>query len=285
MLTPLIEEQENIRQKKEMNKIKREFSKGGKLGNLFDGGGGLDASFLRYAPAIGSAIGATQSLLSKPDYSNANKIENAALQALNYKEAAYKPLGDFIDYTPFDKSYYTNKLQAESNALRRAITNQGGPSVNASLLAADYNAQTKLGELFRQAEEYNVAQKQKAKEFNRGTKAMNAEMLMKTSLANQEAKSKSDALYLQGLTNAINMREALATADATSDSQALSSLFTNLGNIGTDAQNRKDRDFYIKHVVSNLPMDEYINIFGKTDALTEAKRRGLSDEQIKAFGL
>jgi len=37
-----------------------------------------DASFLRYAPVLGSMVGLGQSLMSKPDYSNADKIETAA---------------------------------------------------------------------------------------------------------------------------------------------------------------------------------------------------------------
>ena len=295
MLNPLIEEQELIRQKKEMNRLKKQY----KNNNVFDGGGpltdaknlgvygdfstmkdkpkgkGIDATFLRYSPAIGSAIGATQSLVSSPDYSNAEAIENAARNILNYKSVSYKPLGDFMSYTPFDINYYTNKLQSESGALRRAISNVGGLSKNAALLAADYNAQTKLGELFRQAEEYNLAQRQKVKEFNRGTKSINSEMGLKASLANQEADAKAKALYLQGITSAVNLREALATADAESDSKALSSLFTNLGNIGTDAQNKKDRDFYIKNVIANLPMEKYIELFGESAWEEEAKRRGI----------
>ncbi len=45
-------------------------------------------------------------------------------------------------------------------ATRRAITNTSGgnrAAAMAGLLAADYNAQTKLGELFRQAEEVAIA--------------------------------------------------------------------------------------------------------------------------------
>lgn len=54
----------------------------------------------------------------------------------------------------------------------------------AGILAADNNAQNKMGDLFRQAEEYNLAQRQKVEDFNRATNIANAEGILKADMAN-----------------------------------------------------------------------------------------------------
>jgi len=44
-------------------------------------GGLLDSENLRYAPVVGSAIGALSTAFSKPDYESADMIANAANSA------------------------------------------------------------------------------------------------------------------------------------------------------------------------------------------------------------
>ena len=51
---------------------------------------------LRYAPVLGAAIGLGQNLFSKPDYSGADTILNAANQMGNYTPTSYTPIGDYI---------------------------------------------------------------------------------------------------------------------------------------------------------------------------------------------
>ena len=125
-------------------------------------------TWLRYAPVVGAAIGLGQNLFSKPDYTSADAILEAANQAGNYTPVGYTPIGNYLQYRPFDRNFYLNKLNAQAGATRRAIMNTTSPSRNAALLAADYNAQGRLGDLARQAEEYNLAQRQAVETFNRG---------------------------------------------------------------------------------------------------------------------
>lgn len=201
---------------------------------------------LRYAPVVGSAIGLAQNLFSKPDYTNADAILEAANSAGNYTPVEYTPIGNYLTYKPFDRNYYLNKLNAQANASRRAIMNTSSPSRNAALLAADYNAQGRLGDLARQAEEYNLAQRQAVETFNRATNQANAEMRLKAAMANQQAQMSARNSKLSGIAQAMSVRNAIDDRRAASLSANMTNLFDSLGNIGIDAYNRADRDMLIR---------------------------------------
>ena len=206
----------------------------------------LDDTDLRYAPVIGAAIGLGQNLFSRPDYTSADAILEAANQAGNYTPIGYTPIGNYLQYRPFDRNFYLNKLDAQAGATRRAIMNTTSPSRNAALLAADYNAQGRLGDLARQAEEYNLAQRQAIETFNRGTNQANAEMGLKAAMANQEAALKTRSSRLSGVAQAMAVRDAVDARRGASMSANLTNLFDSLGNIGIDAYNREDRDKLIR---------------------------------------
>lgn len=206
---------------------------------------GFDTIWLRYAPVVGSAIGLGQSIFSRPDYTGPDAIIEAANKVGNYIPVSYKPIGNYLQYKPLDRNFYINKLSAQAGAARRAIMNSSSPSRNAALLAADYNAQGKLGDLARQAEEYNLAQRQMVEQFNRGTNQANSEMGLKAAMANQEAALKAGSTRLSGITQAMAMRDAIDARRGASMSANLTNLFDSLGNIGIDAYNRSDRDMLI----------------------------------------
>lgn len=201
---------------------------------------GLLPTWMRYAPIVGSAIGAASSLLSKPDESSADAILTAAIEAGQYTPISFNPIGDYIQYNPFDRDYYINKLNAESGAARRAIINQASGNrgnAMAGILAADYNAQNQLGALARQAEEYNLAQRQKVAEFNRGTNMFNTEGMFKADTANQAAKMQARSTLLQGTMQAERLRQAARQQLAAERSANLTNLFNNIGNIGRENMN------------------------------------------------
>ena len=201
---------------------------------------GLLPTWMRYAPIVGSAIGAASSLLSKPDESSADAILTAAREAGQYTPISFNPIGDYIQYNPFDRDYYINKLNAESGAARRVIINQASGNrgnAMAGILAADYNAQNQLGALARQAEEYNLAQRQKVAEFNRGTNMFNTEGMFKADTANQAAKMQARSTLLQGTMQAERLRQAARQQLAAERSANLTNLFNNIGNIGRENMN------------------------------------------------
>lgn len=195
---------------------------------------GFNLSDLRYAPAAGAFVGLSQNLLSKPDYTSSDTALEAANQVGNYTPIRYTPNGNYLQYDPFDTNYYLTKLSAQAGATRRAIMNTSNPSRNAALLAADYNAQGKLGDLARQAEEYNLAQRQAVEQFNRGTNQANAEMGLKAAMANQDAALKAGSSRLSGIAQAMQMRDAIDNRRSASISSNLTNLFNNLGNIGKE---------------------------------------------------
>lgn len=233
ILTNMAIEQETIKSKKNVNNKSNKFPTGGRL---------------RYAPVVGSALGVIGDLFSKPDYSNANLVMEAANKAGEYLPVSHTPIGDYLTYTPFDINYHANKLAGQAGATRRAIINQSAgnrATAMAGLLAADYNAQTKYGDLVREAEEFNLEQRQAVKQFNRATNQANAEMSLQAAKANQAARQASANARLEGITQAAALRDAEDKQRAASISANLSGLFTNLGNVGIDILNRADRDMLI----------------------------------------
>ena len=239
----------------------RIYEYGDKDNNLLD-------TRLRYAPIIGSAIGTISSLLSKPDESNADAILTAAREAGQYTPISFNPIGDYMQYNPFDRDYYINKLNAESGAARRAIINQSSGNrgnAMAGILAADYNAQNQLGALARQAEEYNLAQRQKVAEFNRGTNMFNTEGIFKADTANQAAKMQARNTLLQGTMQAERLKQAARQQLAAERSANLTNLFNNLGNIG-----RENMNFNILNTSAAFPW----TMTNKGESKYKSRKRG-----------
>lgn len=244
----------------------------------------FDLTALRYAPVIGAAIGLGQNIFSKPDYSSSDAILNAANEAGRYTPVGFNPLGDYLTYRPFDRNYYINKLNAQSGATRRAIVNQSAgnrATALAGLLAADYNAQGKLGDLARQAEEYNLAQRQAVGQFNRGTNQANAEMGLKAAMANQEAALKARSSRLSGVAQAMTVRDAVDARRGTSMSANLTNLFNSLGDIG--------REEYARNMIMSNPALYYsIDNNGKItykngyEDLSEAEKAIVREKADKA---
>lgn len=197
-------------------------------------------TWMRYAPIAAAGVGVFTDALgwtNKPDYSNADAILDATANGGKYTPVSFSPLGNYLTYQPFDRNYYINKLNAQSGAARRAIVNQSAgnrATALAGLLAADYNAQGKLGDLARQAEEYNLAQKEKVATFNRGTDQFNSEMGLKAAMANQSALANLRDYRLKGTMAAAEMREkARMLADA-NRSTNLTNFVQGLGDIGSE---------------------------------------------------
>lgn len=238
-------------------------------------------TWLRYAPVVGAAIGLGQNLFSKPDYTSADAILEAANQAGNYTPVGYTPIGNYLQYRPFDRNFYLNKLNAQAGATRRAIMNTTSPSRNAALLAADYNAQGRLGDLARQAEEYNLAQRQAVETFNRGTNMANAEMGLKAAMANQEAALKARSSRLSGVAQAMAVRDAVDARRGASMSANLTNFFNSLGDIG--------REEYSRNMIMSNPalyysIDNKGNVTYKNgyESLSEAEKKEVRNAANKA---
>lgn len=196
---------------------------------------GLDA--LRYAPALGAGVGVISDLFgwtNKPDYSNADMIVDA-VSGLPTIEA--EPIGNYLSYNPFDRDFYINKLNQQSSATRRALQNtSGGNRLNAQagILAADYNYGQSIGDLARQAEEYNLAQRERVESFNRGTNQYNSESALRAAGMNQQNRE----MKLRAIMQAAGMREEAGARSSAAKSANLTNFFDSLGDIGREEFSR-----------------------------------------------
>ena len=219
---------------------------------------------LRFAPAIGSTLGVFSDLMgwtNKPDYSNADAI----LESANgMKDVKYNPIGDYMKYNPLDRLFYINQLNSHTGATRRSLLNNTGGNrgqATAGLLAADYNAQNQLGQLARQAEEYNLNQGHMVTEFNRGTNMFNSEQDLKSQIANnQNAATRMNAAF-----QAARLRDAIDARAGAARSANLTNSLQSLGDIGWEAVNRD-------MVTNNRAL--YYKTFGEYKPTSSPKARG-----------
>ena len=235
---------------------------------------------LRYIPAIGlglasltDALGAT----NRPDYTEAAQID-AATRSGSYMPVSWSPIGNKLTYKPFDRDYYINKLNAEAGATRRALANQSGGNSGramAGILAADYNAQDKLGDLFRKSEEYNLEQRQKVEDFNRATNQLNSQGMLQADMANQQAAANARDYNLRGVLASAEMRNKARLASEAARSANLSGFLQSLGDIGYEnkAMNMIRRLAEAGYVPLSEPMQ---NIYA-----TPSARRKLTSNKKK----
>lgn len=243
---------------------------------------GRGLTWLRYAPAVGAGLGVLTDALgwtNSPDYGNADLVGSAVDNLTNVE---FTPIGNYLTYRPLDRNYYINKLNAQAGATRRAIVNQSGgnrATALAGLLAADYNAQSALGDLARQAEEYNFNQRKDVETFNRGTNQFNSEMGLKASIANQA----NDKLRLQARTTQAQLRDQVDARASAGRTANLTNLFDSLGEIG--------REEFSRNMIQTNPALYYsIDSSGRItykngyEDLSEAEKKVVRDAANKAKG-
>jgi hypothetical protein len=231
-------------------------------------------NWMRYMPIVGSSIGLGTSLFTKPDDSDASAILEASSGKGAYIPVRYRPVGNYLTYRPFDRNYYINKMNAEAGASRRHIMNTSGgnrATAMAGILAADNNYLNQLGALSRQAEEYNLAQRNQVEEFNRGTNIQNSQGFLQADIANQEALSRARDFSLRGTMAAADIRARARLAREQAISDNLSNIFSSFGDIGKEKVDRKWRTWAGKHGVY-APVQKEAAYGGKI----KRKKRGLT---------
>lgn len=197
------------------------------------------SSFLRYAGALGPAVGLSMQLsgVGKPDYTGLD----AAVASANTApiKAAVTPIGDMLTYQPLDVNYEINRQNAKDLARLKALKNANlGPGLGQYILALDTQNQHSIGDLYRQAAEYNFNRKKDVAEFNRDTHKFNAEAHNTADL--QYAKDYNDRKDKYA---SLSYEAAKAKMDA--DQKWWSGIYGNIGaitdglaKIGQDAYNR-----------------------------------------------
>lgn len=202
-------------------------------GNTDNGGGSRKRqTWTRYAPIIGSGLASLSDLFSKPDYDSTDLISGVDLGA---ETAGYAPIGNYLAYKPLDRDFYINKMNQQAAATRRGLMNtSGGNRLNAQagILAADYNYGQNMGNLARQAEEYNQQLRERVEAFNRGTNMFNTETGLKASMFNAESKNSAKRTRLGQATTAAQMRQAIKDQDTARRSSNITNFLQGLGDMG-----------------------------------------------------
>ena len=189
-------------------------------------------TWTRYAPIIGSGLASLSDLFSKPDYGSADMIGGVDLGA---EAVGYAPIGNYLSYRPLDRDFYINKMNQQAAATRRGLMNtSGGNRLNAQagILAADYNYGQNMGNLARQAEEYNQQLRERVEAFNRGTNMFNTETGLKASMFNAGSRNAAKRARLGQATTAAQMRQAIKDQDAARRSANITNFLQGLGDMG-----------------------------------------------------
>jgi hypothetical protein len=197
------------------------------------------ATWMRYAPAVGSGIRAltdSLGLTNKPDYTYADKIAGYAEGAGIAPQVSYRPIGNYLTYRPMDIWFEQNRMDANARATDRAILNNAAPigTKMAGLLASGYNNQIANGQLYRNALEYNDAKRERVADFNRKTDMFNSQMGLEAAMANARYTQAARQMGLSGLAQAAALRDSIDARVGASRSANLSNFLTSLGNIGRE---------------------------------------------------
>lgn len=207
-------------------------------------------SELRYAPALGGAIGLITDLAGSPDYSRAEDIKRAG--DISVPHVSFNPIGNYLTYRPFDINYVANQLRASEQAGMRNILNTSGGNSGtamAGILANGYNSQLALGNAYRQAMESNRAQEQRVGEFNRGTNITNSQGLLDAARSNQSADMQAARMGYEATLAGNTLMDQIDARRSASTSANMTNLVNSLGQIGEEAYDKDRLDALISRGV------------------------------------
>lgn len=245
-------------------------------------------TWLRYAEPFGQlglVLTDAFGLTNKPDTDDIDAAVNAIQTSGAYQPITFNPIGDYRRYRPLDRDYYLNKLNAEAGATRRDIMNVSGGNRGAAiagLLSADYNTQQSIGDTLMKQELDNRQHEDEVAEFNRGTNQFNATGIFDADKANQQAMQNARSIQLNAILEGAKYKATAKAQAAQSRGLNIAGLFSSLGQIGLEAQNRKDRDMLIRHdVLRGLFPDELKGTVGERAALAMLIEKGYTEEAAK----
>lgn len=237
----------------------------------------------RYAGLLGPAIGLGlwSAGVGKPNTKGLDAAMEYASQANG--KADYMPIGDYLRYNPMDIWAQENRNDANARATDRAIVNNNttAGSKMAGLLVNGYNSQVADANLFRQAQEYNDAQRQKVAEFNRGTNMFNAEAYDKTSQTNAELQNRNAQFRA-------NLAAQIANQKMNADSNWYNALYGNMGELanGLSEYGRENAQYNMIAAMANngvfgTPASEWGHYSGTKKDVRTPKNKASKGGKLK----
>lgn len=198
-------------------------------------------NFLQYAPAIGGALTTLASLFQEPDYTNADLV---ARGRRNVRRVSSRPISGFLGYNPYDTNLQQTKLANQTAGTMRNILNTSSGNRAAAmtdLLAYNAKGTEQSGDIYRQALEFNDAQRLKVGAHNADINKFNSQQGLQADSANQS----TDLRLLDNVLQEARMRDAEYAGLQTARSANLSNLFNNMGEIGKDIYTSAQEKFLI----------------------------------------
>lgn len=229
------------------------------------------ATWMRYAPVVGAGINVLTDLAgltNTPDYKDVNAITEAAYNSTRNPDIDAVTIGNYLQYKPLDTAYLANRAAAQSSATRQALqqnANGNRAMAMAGLLSADRNAQNAMGDLYRQAEEYNAQQRAAVEGFNRGTNQYNADNMMKARIANKQDKASQYHLLYDAAVKKAALKAQIDAQASAGRSANLTNLFNSLGDIGREnmAYNMVNSQNALYYSIDKRGNVKYTNAFYK----------------------
>lgn len=185
---------------------------------------------LRYAPVFGNLAAMLGTAATPVDYSNIARYENFGLNA---PIVSTHPIGNYMEYKPFDINYAANRLGARAANRRRLLSDLSGgnaATARANIIASDYEAQNDIGDLLIAAADSNLKQRINRDTFNRETDKYNSTDAARADAANTGIWNTKLGALMRGASE----RDVLDTRRSAAISQNLTALSENLGNIGRE---------------------------------------------------
>ena len=201
---------------------------------------GRVAEWPRYAPAVGSGIGALTSSIQGPDYTYANELRDIAGQ---YNPISAPSLGGWRRYNPYDVNLSNNEAMAQLASAMRANVASGNRATQAAGLIGLENAYARENAARNlQWQQANEANRLATDQYNLGIDQINLGTVQQYDTLNQQ---------IEG--NRLGMLAAAAWAKDDSDTAWAQNILTNttnflnnLGDLGKDNWSRNQRNALLK---------------------------------------
>lgn len=192
---------------------------------------------LRYAPVVGSAMATLYGMLNRPDYSNADRIIDAAYRMGAPINIPVETIGDYRRRNPFDERYLVNMANQNRAAAARGIANTAGGNRAMDLLgnmSLAHSSQYDLGEIMRQAYLANRQDDAQVAEFNRGTNVYNMNAINQRNISQAQLNTHRQQAGLSGLTQGYGLRRGIKDNWDSATMESLNSMLASLGAIGKE---------------------------------------------------
>jgi hypothetical protein len=234
-------------------------------------------NIFQYAPTVGSAINLMLRAFDKPDYTNAENLENAARGIRNI---SYSPIGGYAEVNPYDVNFEQTKLRNQTlgnirNLLNATSGNRG--AAIPTLLYYNQQGVTQEGDILNEALKFNDDNYFKVLNHNAEINKFNAQQAMAANQANQSA----DARKLDYLVKALELRKNEDTLLSDMGSSAATALFNNLGVLGKNLYTSEQEQYMIKN--GYIPGVGYItsNQHGQAATQPQTTPADTTDGEVK----